>query len=164
MTYSKVSNQFVHLGDDRTCNIEGIGSISLQGTNGRKLLLQEVRHIPELAKNLIFAGQLDSAGCSVIFGVGSWRVTKGALVLAHGQKEGSMYTLHATAVRGNIAVAEAESISLWHKRLGHLSETGMKVLISNNMLPKLNAISLDFCKDCAMAKSKHVNFRKRFPT
>ncbi|KAH9313087.1 hypothetical protein KI387_028122, partial [Taxus chinensis] len=50
--------------------------------NENTWLLKDVRHVPTLRRNLILVGQLESDGCTVIFTSDSWKVTKGALMVA----------------------------------------------------------------------------------
>ena len=77
---------------------------------------------------MIFVGQLDVEGHAILFVDGTWKVTKGARVLAHGKKTGTLYMTSST--RDTIAVAEASTDkSLWHRRLGHMSEKWMKMLL-----------------------------------
>ncbi|KAK2967798.1 hypothetical protein RJ640_016982 [Escallonia rubra] len=45
-------------------------------------------------------------------------------------------------------------------RLGHLSESGMRILHSKNLLPGMKNIQLDFCEGYVYGKQKRVNFRK----
>ena len=60
-----------------------------------------------------------------------------------------------------IAVAEASTdTSLWHRRLGHMSEKGMKMLLSKGKLPKLKSIDFDMCESCILGKQKNVSFLK----
>lgn len=40
-----------------------------------------------------------------------------------------------------------ESFMTWHKRLGHMSKQGLKVLIDLNLLPGLKSTNLDFFED-----------------
>ncbi|RVW41165.1 Retrovirus-related Pol polyprotein from transposon TNT 1-94 [Vitis vinifera] len=54
--------------------------------NGSVWLLEKVRHIPDLRRNLISVGQLDDEGHAILFVGGTWKVTKGARVLARGKK------------------------------------------------------------------------------
>ena len=97
--------------------------------NGSVWLLEKVRHIPELRRNLISVGQLDDEGYAILFVGGTWKVTKGARVLARGKKTGTMYM--TSSPRDTIAVVDASTdTSLWHRRLGHMSEKGMKMLLS----------------------------------
>ncbi|RVW71138.1 Retrovirus-related Pol polyprotein from transposon TNT 1-94 [Vitis vinifera] len=57
------------------------------------------------------------------------KVTKGARVLARGKKTGTLYM--TSCPRDTIAIADASTdTSLWHRKLGHMSEKGMKMLTS----------------------------------
>ena len=78
-----------------------------------------------LKRNLISVGQLDDEGHLVIFMGGLWKITKGAMVVAHGKKEGTLYMTmnNRDAV---VAVDENEDSNLWHQRLGHMSQKGDK--------------------------------------
>ena len=46
----------VRLGDDKPCKIIGMGTIFIKQKNGNICLLREVRHVPNLKKNLISTG------------------------------------------------------------------------------------------------------------
>jgi hypothetical protein len=46
----------VHLGDDKPCEIVGMGKINIKQQNGNQWLLKEVKHVPYLSKNLISTG------------------------------------------------------------------------------------------------------------
>ena len=81
----------VCLGDDKPCKIVGMGKVLVKQQNGNQWLLKEVRHVPDLKKNLISTGQLGSEGCVTIFTDKDWKVTKGALVIAKGEKVGTLY-------------------------------------------------------------------------
>ncbi|RVX04079.1 Retrovirus-related Pol polyprotein from transposon TNT 1-94 [Vitis vinifera] len=64
------------------------------------------------------------------------KVTKGARVLARGKKTGTLYM--TSSPRDTIVVADASTdTSLWHRKLGHMSEKGMKMLLSKGKLPEL---------------------------
>jgi hypothetical protein len=43
----------VHLGDDAPCKIVGMGKVKINQRNGNQQLLKEVRHVPDLSKNII---------------------------------------------------------------------------------------------------------------
>ncbi|GFZ15922.1 cupredoxin superfamily protein [Actinidia rufa] len=76
----------VYLGDDEPCSIIGKGEVQISLTYGTTLHLKDVRHVPNLKRNLISVGQLATSGCKTIFTDDSWKVTKGAMVMAHGKK------------------------------------------------------------------------------
>jgi hypothetical protein len=81
----------VHLGDDAPCKIVGMGKVKIQQRNGNQWFLKEVRHVPDLRKNLISTRNLESEGCISIFTDKVWKVTKGSLVIEKGEKVGTLY-------------------------------------------------------------------------
>ena len=121
--------------------------------------MEKVRHIPELRRNLISVGQLNDEGHAILFVGGTWKVTKGARVLAHGKKTGTLYM--TSSPRDIIAIVDASTdTNLWHRRLGHMSEKGMKMLLSKGKLPELKSIDFDMCDRCILGKQKRVSFLK----
>ncbi|GFZ01036.1 hypothetical protein Acr_14g0006710 [Actinidia rufa] len=131
----------VYLGDDEPCSIIGKGEVQISLTNGTTLRLKDVRHVPNLKRNLISVGQLATSGCKTIFTDDSWKVMKGDMVMAHRKKQGTLYVMSRT----NTVLATASSkpdATTWHLRLGHMSEKGMKVMITNEKLPGLKQLDL----------------------
>jgi hypothetical protein len=63
-------------------------------------------------------------------------------------KENSSISLASTRV----------DTTLWHHRLGHMSEKGMQILHKINLFPDLKQIDLDFCEHCVYGKQKRVRF------
>ena len=49
----------------------------------------KVKHVSRLKRNLISVGQLDNEGLIVTFSGGLWKVNKGAMVVAGGNKIGT---------------------------------------------------------------------------
>jgi hypothetical protein len=149
----------VYLVDDEALDVVGMGDVCITLPNGSVWLLQKVRHVLELKRNLISIGKLDIEGHAILFVGGTWKITKGAMVVAQGNKTGTLYM--TTSPRDTIAVVEAgTNTNLWHRRLGHMSETGMKVLLSKGKLPELKSIEFDICESCILGKQKKVSFLK----
>ncbi|KAE8729765.1 hypothetical protein F3Y22_tig00003398pilonHSYRG00147 [Hibiscus syriacus] len=48
----------------------------------------DVRHVPAMRLNLIYTGKLDDVGLINYFGEEKWKLTKGSLIMARGNKEG----------------------------------------------------------------------------
>jgi hypothetical protein len=48
--------------------------------------------------------------------------------------------------------------SLWHHRLGKMSEKGMQILHKTNLFPDLKQFDFDFCEHCVYGKHKRVRF------
>ncbi|KAK3007522.1 hypothetical protein RJ639_014846 [Escallonia herrerae] len=151
----------VTVGNGYRCSIVGKGKVKIKLSNGGTLVLKDVRHIPELQKNLISVSGLDREGYFVAFGEKQWKVIKGSMVVARGERVGTLYTLSGTHNHSiSLAFTENQKTTLWHHRLGHLSESGMKILHSKNALPGMKNIQLDFCEGCVYGKQKRVSFRR----
>ncbi|KAE8676962.1 cytochrome P450 71A9-like [Hibiscus syriacus] len=102
---------------------------------------------------------LDGEGYSTTFSGCEWKITKGELVIAHGKKTGTLYV--TSNLENIIVVANADGKSnLWHQRLGHMSEKGMKILLSKGKLPNLKNVDAGLCEDCIFGKQKKVSFAK----
>ena len=79
------------LGDDEPCKIFGKGKVRIKLNNGNDWLLKDVRHIPSMKINLISTGKLGDGGCLSTFGEMWWKVTKGSMVIAKGDRIGTLY-------------------------------------------------------------------------
>ena len=88
----------------------------------------------------------------------AWKVTKGALVIAKGEKVGTLYLCNGISNSVNALTSKGADAALWHHRLGHMSEKGMNILHSRNLLPGLKDVDLDFCENCIYGKQKRVRF------
>ena len=79
--------------------------------------------------------------------------------MARGRKTDTLYM--TSSPRDTIAVVEASTeTSLWHRRLGHMSEKGMKILPLKGKLLELKSINLDMCESYILGKQKMVSFLK----
>ncbi|GJV18876.1 retrovirus-related pol polyprotein from transposon TNT 1-94 [Tanacetum coccineum] len=87
----KLCSGKVRLADDKTLDIASVGDVVLKTYFGTSWTLKDVRYIPSLKRRLISVGQLDKEGYHVGFGEQQWKVTKGSLVVVHGNKRGSLY-------------------------------------------------------------------------
>ena len=73
------------------------------------------------------------------------------MVLARGKKTGTLYM--TSSPRDTIAVADASTdTSLWHCRLGHINEKGMKMLLLKGKLPELKFVDFDMCESYILGK------------
>ena len=79
--------------------------------------------------------------------------------MAREKKTGTLYI--TLSPRDTIVVADASiDTTLWHHRLGHMSEKGMKMLLSKGKLPELKSIDFDMCESCILGKQKNVSLLK----
>jgi hypothetical protein len=61
-TYESVNGGSVLMGNDVACKIVGIGTIRIRMYDGIMKTLTNVRHMPDLKKNIISLGTLESLG------------------------------------------------------------------------------------------------------
>ena len=97
----------MYLADGTALDVVGMGDVRILLSNGHVWLLEKVRHIPDLRRNLISVGQLDDEGHAILFVGGTWKVTKGVRVLAHGKKIGTLCM--TSSLKDIIAVVEAST-------------------------------------------------------
>ena len=86
----------------------------------------------------------------------TWKVTKGSLVIAKGEKVGTLYLCNGISNSVNALTSTGEDTTLWHHRLRHMSEKGMQILHLRNLLPGLKHVDLKFFENCVYGKRKRV--------
>ncbi|XP_020250324.1 uncharacterized protein LOC109827718 [Asparagus officinalis] len=160
-TYRSISGGSVLMGNNAVCRTVGIGTVRIRYHDEIVRTLSDMRHIPDLKKNLISLSSLDSIGCSYTGEGGALRVTKGSLVVMKGSKVNSLYVLQGSTVTGSASVysdVDRDTTQLWHMRLGHMSEKGVTILSKRGLLCGDHTSSLDFCEHCVFGKQTRVSF------
>jgi len=125
---------------------------------GRIRTLPGVLHIPGMAKNLIFVSKMEDARVKTIFEKETCRMVRGAMVLMNGVWFGIMYKLLGSTISDgcnssivpDIGVEEertptvsGEKVVLWHQRLGHIGEKGLRLLHGKGMIEGMSNCSMD---------------------
>ncbi|GJT52209.1 retrotransposon protein, putative, ty1-copia subclass [Tanacetum coccineum] len=114
----------VLLGDNRACAIIGIGKVRVQMKDGSSFVLENVRYIPELKRNLISLGTLDREGYTVKLQNRRVKVIKGSLMVLSGTMKGNyVYSLDAWAESGEarVGIQEKESLAQGPSRVESMS-------------------------------------------
>ena len=71
----------VVMGDDRPCNMEGIGMVHIKMFDGIVRELKEVRYVPQLKRHLISFGALEPLSLEVSIGDGIFKMTRDLMVV-----------------------------------------------------------------------------------
>ena len=79
------------MGNVGEVKVFGVGTVCLKTNSGSKLVLQNVKHDPDIPLNLISVGQLDDDGYHNDLCNGQWKLAKGSLILARGRKHSNLY-------------------------------------------------------------------------
>jgi len=138
------------MGDNHALEIAGIGTIKLKMYDGLIRTIIGVHHVKDLKKNLLSVGQFDSLGCKIRIENGIMKIIKGALVVLKARKTvANMFVLMGETHHGaeaSIALASPakEKAMMWHKKLGHMSEKGLKILSDQKLLPRLTKVTYPF--------------------
>ena len=69
-----------------------------------------------------------------------------------GGKVGTLYLCNGISKSINALTSIGEDTSLWHHKLRNMSEKGMQILHSRNLLQGLKHVDLKFCKNCVYGK------------
>ena len=101
--------------------------------NGSICKIQVVRHVKGLKKNLLSISQLDDVRCKTHLKGGILKFVKGALVVIKVEKITlNLYILLADMLQEVDALVgsdnQEEKTMLWHHKLDHMSERGLKIL------------------------------------
>ena len=105
--YKSIDGGSVRMGNNMTCSMVGIGSIKFKMWDGTIKILAEVRHIPDLKRNLVSLGMLNKKGYSYKSKGVVLRVMKGSLVVLKGLLQNGHYVLQGSVVTGETATKEA---------------------------------------------------------
>ena len=114
-------------GNDQSCNVTGLGSVKFKLWDGSQRVLENVRLVPKLRRNLISLGMLDANGNNFRSKNGVLRVMNGSMVMLKGVLNQGLYILQGEAIFGDAAISlsNQDETVLWHKRLGHISMGGL---------------------------------------
>ena len=153
----------IRLGDDSPLDIVGIGSIQIKMHDGIVRTLADVRHIPDMSKNLISLSTLDAKGYKYSGGDEVLKVSEGSLIVMKGElKSLNLYHLRGTTITGDATVisnssCNSDATNLWHMRLGHMNEQGLHELCKRGLLDEHSISKLKFCEHCVFGKHKRVS-------
>ena len=100
---------FYILANENFSNIVGKGDVCLETNNGMRLVLKDVRHIPDMRLNMILTSRLDDEGFYNTFFDGKWKLTKGSLVVARGKKYYRLYFMKAKISQDNVNTVENDN-------------------------------------------------------
>ena len=100
-----------------------------------------------------------------LHGGGKWKLSRGSLIVARGEKSSSFYWMHAEVSKYYVnAMENYNSMELWNKRLGHMSEKGMSVLSKKEVIQGIFGLHRQKCSHCFAGKQHMVYFMSYAPS
>eukprot|EP00268_Persea_americana_P012188 TRINITY_DN15115_c1_g1_i1.p1 TRINITY_DN15115_c1_g1~~TRINITY_DN15115_c1_g1_i1.p1 ORF type:complete len:252 (+),score=38.81 TRINITY_DN15115_c1_g1_i1:1859-2614(+) len=161
--FQELDGGTVLIGNDSACKSKGIGKIYLKMHDGAVRVLTDVRYVPDLKKNLISLGALDSKNFKITM-EGVLKVVYSTLVLMKGVRRGNLYFLQWSTIVGAATVSNgsnetvADITNLWHMRRRHAGERALQGLVKQGLLQGTKACKLGFCEHCVFGKQIKVKF------
>ena len=119
----------VLMGNHNTAKVLGTGKVELILSSGKKLVLTNVYHVPDIKKNLVSASLLSKNSVKAVHESNKLILSKCGEFVGKGYFCNGMYKLSLIINKNNVGCAYVVISSLlWHARLGHLNFKYMKVL------------------------------------
>ena len=139
--------------------VASIGSIRMRMFDGMVQTLTNVKHILEL-KNLVSLDYLERRRFSFSGRArnGVLNISNRAMVVMRGRRmENNLYKLKESVVTGESDTAAAAQDQqgahrLWHYRLGHMDDHGMKELSKHGLISDLDGDILEVCEPYQIEK------------
>ncbi|CAA2996850.1 Hypothetical predicted protein [Olea europaea subsp. europaea] len=111
------------MGKHMSCQVKGIGTITLRFDDNNELTLEQ--------RNLISLGVLDDLNYNIVINKGYIKILRGFQLVVKAPKRHGLYILHTQNFFDNTSAAISgpnDKSQLWHKRLGHISDKDLQIL------------------------------------
>ncbi|CAL1409608.1 unnamed protein product [Linum trigynum] len=163
----------VKLGNGTKLEVKGRGPIRVK-TDLQALVIQDTYYVPGLKTNLLSLGQLQQKGLEFLIKGNVCRVyheTKGLIMNVH-MKTNRMFVVHSELPGKQmeselqclqITAADTATLTLWHRRYGHISFQGLIGLQKKNMVTGLPVLkgTPGVCATCLAGKQHRKPFPKK---
>ncbi len=162
----KPEKSSVLVGDNNEVFVEGRGTVKLRvkanNTNiVNALILQNVAFVPKLGVNLVSTGRLESQGMTIVTENGRSNILAGSTLIGcavRTKRNPYLYEFEYQQRDTVLLTTTMNRWSLWHQRLGHLSDDYMNKLIPENAELKHGK---PFCEDCHLCKAKKLPHKEK---
>src|SRR5204862_3725121 len=117
-TYQPCDGGTVLMENNAECKVVGIGNIRMRMFDGEVRTVANVRHVPEVSRNLLSLGALEARGCRFASANGTLEVRKRSRMVLKGERIANLYQ-----VKGSIVVGDALPVT---KKIDGGKVTSMK--------------------------------------
>ena len=165
--YKELSGSTVKLGDGRTVEAMGEGTVKVSVYRGKlhTLSMKNVLHVPELSCNLMSVRQITDRRFHITFKNDRCQIKSvGGVIVGSGIKRGNLYVMEGRSERpevlGEANVVTVSDRNLWHRRLCHIGDTALDELASDKAVTGVNLEDSEprtFCDSCAMGKQHRTS-------
>ena len=151
----------VMMGNHDTAKVHGKGTVELQFTFGKKLILMNVFNVHDVRKNLISTSLLCKKGLKVVLEARKIIFSKNGVFVGQGYSCDGMFKLNINKVDVSVYILESP-FNLWHARLSHVNYGSIRYM-SRHGLIACTTESFGKCEICIQAKmtKKHFPMNER---
>ena len=153
----------MRFGDGSHVEIEGIGSVEIQGRHNQHKVLTDVYYIPKLKSNIVSLGQLEEKGSKSVLENGKLCVfdQEKTLLISAPRTANRLYTIKLGLTTPVCLLAKSDDAAWrWHARLGHLNFRALRNLSSKGMvhgMPTVNRVEQVY-DGCVLGKQHRTPF------
>jgi len=151
-TYTPAKDKTVLMGDFHTTKVAGIGDVELQFTSGKKLILKDVMHAPEIRKNLISGFLLNKAGFTQTIRADLYTISMNVTFVGKGYATDGMFKLNVEMNKVSPSIYMLCDFNIWHSTQCHVNKRVIYNLSSLGLIPKLSLNDFEKCDFCSQAK------------
>ncbi|WZZ65153.1 hypothetical protein YC2023_076523 [Brassica napus] len=158
----------IHVANGSPMHVEAIAHFRLFFVSGHFLDLKDTFVVPSFRRNLVSGPWLDRSGYSCLTENGTATLSLNSKLVGTGKllENHSLYMLDTINSKDESLSVEsrgtkrkfedANSGTLWHQRLGHISRNRVERLVSDGILSSIKFTDCDMCVDCIKGKqTKH---------
>lgn len=144
----------VFLGDNTYLEATHVGKTKFRMENGMAGVISEVLYVPKAICNILSISKLARSNLAMTFNADELIITAGKEQVAVVPRIENLYPITLLpSARANLSQVSG---SLWHKRLGHLGQTGLSKLPSMvKGITSAPQVDTQACKGCLLGKHTH---------
>ena len=168
-SYQTIDNgEQLFMGNSSSSKVKGQGKVVLKMTSGKELTLNDVLHVPEIRKNLVYGSLLSKKGFKLVFVSDNFILTKNRMYVGKGYMSNGLFKMNVMTVvppikninkRNTSSAYMLESSNVWHGRLGHVNYDTLRRLINMECFPKFQIYPNHKCEICVESKLTRTSFQ-----
>ena len=167
-SYHNIDNgEQLFMGNFSSSKVESQGKVVLKMTLGKKLILNDVLHVPEILKNLVSGSLLSKKGFKLVFVSNNFIFTKNGMYVGKGYMSNGLFKMNVMTIvppikninKNTSSAYMLASLNVWHGRLGHVNYNTLRRLINMKCLPKFKIDPNHKCEICVESKLARTSFQ-----
>ena len=156
------------MGNSSSSKVEGQRKVVLKMTSGKELTLNDVLHVPEIRKNLVFGSLLSKKGFKLVFVPDNFILSKNGMYVGKGYMSNGLFKMNVMTVvppikninkNNTSSTYMLESSNVWHGRLGHVNYDTLRRLLNMECLPNFKIDPNHKCEICVESKLIRTSFQ-----